>query len=330
MKCGICACGTGKDYTAREMMFGTGDEFPYFECSGCGCVQLASPPPDLARYYPANYYSFNHAVPGRKTSDRPMNRVRQWCRDRRNEAQILGLGGLWGVVARMRPLPGCAGAPSYLRRFPGLRFSSRVMDVGCGDGLLLAQLAGYGFRNLTGVDPFLPADSRPRPGVRLLARAIHDVCDGPYDLIMFHHSLEHIPDQQAALGAARRLLGRSGHCFVRVPVACSNAWQDYRTHWVELDAPRHFFLHTQESMARLAEGVGLRVVSYECDPDDGFNYWGSEMYRRGIPLMDSATGRWTDPKSLFSEEELAAYRRRAESDCGELRGGRGMFILCPA
>ena len=40
------------------MMFGYRDEFAYFACGQCGCLQIADIPPDMSRYYPANYYSF--------------------------------------------------------------------------------------------------------------------------------------------------------------------------------------------------------------------------------------------------------------------------------
>lgn len=39
-------------------MFGFRDEFDYLECDECGCLQLITIPPDLIKYYPPNYYSY--------------------------------------------------------------------------------------------------------------------------------------------------------------------------------------------------------------------------------------------------------------------------------
>ena len=49
--CNICKNGLGKIHQVREMMFGFRDVFEYFECSGCGCLQLINPPgPTRGRY----------------------------------------------------------------------------------------------------------------------------------------------------------------------------------------------------------------------------------------------------------------------------------------
>jgi len=34
-----------------------------------------------------------------------------------------------------------------------------------------------------------------------------------------------------------------GWCVIRIPTVSSFAWEHYREQWVQLDAPRHFFLH---------------------------------------------------------------------------------------
>ena len=59
--CKVCQNSEhNKTFIAREMMFGVRDEFEYFECSNCGCVQIAEVPSNLAKYYPAEYLSLIH------------------------------------------------------------------------------------------------------------------------------------------------------------------------------------------------------------------------------------------------------------------------------
>ncbi len=59
----ICTvCGNpnnNKPFTAREMMIGYGDEFEYFECANCGCLQISKTPNNLSKYYPTEYYSYS-------------------------------------------------------------------------------------------------------------------------------------------------------------------------------------------------------------------------------------------------------------------------------
>ncbi len=56
MHCRIC--GNSRDnpcHVFRERMYGLGDEYPYFECSLCGCLQIGQIPEDLSRAYPSGY-----------------------------------------------------------------------------------------------------------------------------------------------------------------------------------------------------------------------------------------------------------------------------------
>jgi hypothetical protein len=60
MKCAICGNETNnKPFILKEMMFGFRDEFEYFQCSACFCLQIKNIPGSLEKYYPKNYYSFS-------------------------------------------------------------------------------------------------------------------------------------------------------------------------------------------------------------------------------------------------------------------------------
>lgn len=59
-KCRICGAKANyKEYRVREMYFGSGEEFTYFECEQCQCLQIVEVPNNLADYYRNNYYSFS-------------------------------------------------------------------------------------------------------------------------------------------------------------------------------------------------------------------------------------------------------------------------------
>ena len=65
---------------------------------------------------------------------------------------------------------------------------------------------------------------------------------------MFHHSFEHLPDPIETLERVYRLMPSGGNCLIRIPLVSSEAWKKYGPHWVQLDAPRHFFLYSIESL----------------------------------------------------------------------------------
>ena len=59
-KCRVCGEeGSTKLFHVKEMFFGTGEEFEYFECQQCGCVQITDIPSNLDDYYGSEYYSFS-------------------------------------------------------------------------------------------------------------------------------------------------------------------------------------------------------------------------------------------------------------------------------
>lgn len=58
-KCRICGwVGEASPIAAREMMHNTRDEFTYFECGNCHCLQIENVPENLGEYYGSSYYSY--------------------------------------------------------------------------------------------------------------------------------------------------------------------------------------------------------------------------------------------------------------------------------
>jgi SAM-dependent methyltransferase len=304
------------------MMFGLRDSFVYFQCAECGCLQIAEFPVDMSRYYPSSYYSLERL----KTQPRSSG-VRQWARAQRNEFAVIQRGLIGRVLYGVYPDEDLREAAA--EHFPGggatlanLRASSRILDVGCGSGRFLLKLREAGFQNLQGVDLYLEKSIEYPGGLRILKGSI-GACEGEWDVIMFHHSFEHLRDPLETLKIAVRLLATNGTLVVRIPLVSSYAWEKYGVTWVQLDAPRHFYLHSRESMGRLAGAAGLRVERVVDDSTE-FQFLGSELYARDIPLMSEGVYA-LDPKgpllgSCFSPEEVQRFRRLAE----ELRaGGRG-------
>jgi len=299
--CRICRReGEHRRVKAREMMFGFGDEFDYLECSACGCVQIERIPPDLSRYYPAAYYSFSDAA-----GARPMHPARMWLRRRRNAALVKGRDPVGAWLARRFPEPNlaCLG-------FLHLRETDRILDVGCGAGNLLRALHDIGFRDLHGIDAFIPSEGHDRPGLTIRKGSLGDLA-GTYDVILFHHSFEHVPDPAETLVAARDRLTPNGVCLLRIPTVSSLAWRHYGTDWVQFDAPRHLHLFSREGIARLADRVGMAGLEIR-DVSTAFQFWGSEQYRKGIPLESERSFAKHPERAPFTKQDIHAFERRAQ------------------
>lgn len=296
--CRICGSSApAAAHRAREMMFGSGDLFDYAECAACGCLQIADMPADLARHYGEGYYSF-----GERSPHRGLRGALIGARNRYLAGDADALG--W-AVSRFKPYLALASLrPLALQR------DARIVDVGCGGGELLRTLQSVGFTRLLGVDPFVERDLDLGRGLRVLRTEL-SALNEPQDLVMFHHSLEHVVDQLPALAAARALLVPGGRCVVRIPTVDSFAWREYGVDWCALDAPRHLYLHSRRSIRRLAEQAGFRVEGITSD-STSFQFWGSEQYRRGIALMTPGSHAIAPAVGAFSRDELRTFERRAE------------------
>jgi SAM-dependent methyltransferase len=101
------------------------------------------------------------------------------------------------------------------------RMDTSILDIGCGDGGLLAILKSMGYKNIMGLDP--------SPNSSILAKrflsidvktgnlfSISDV-DRTFDVIIVSGVLEHIRDVQGALQNMRMLLNENGCVFAVVP-----------------------------------------------------------------------------------------------------------------
>ena len=123
----------------------------------------------------------------------------------------------------------------YVRQRTPLQ-GARILDVGCGGGLLSEALAGAGARvsaidlapelvkvaRLHGLESGLQVDYQVKPVEQLAAEA-----PGSFDAVTCMEMLEHVPDPAAIIAACATLLRPGGRLFLstlnRTPVAVALA-----------------------------------------------------------------------------------------------------------
>lgn len=294
----------------REMFLGTREPFTYAVCVACGSLWQPDPPVDLSVYYGGAYYLDGPDA----TGPGPLASVRARAALALPAPVVWRLSRSWGGV----PIP------AFLAGL-GLRLDSKIGDIGSGRGGLLRALRAIGFRNLWGYDPF-GGESLDEPGLHLEVVGIEEA-PSDFDLLMFNHSLEHVADPEGVLRAAAARLAPGGHVLVRIPIAGSYAHREYGADWVALDPPRHLFVPTEGGMGLLVQRSGFRTVSVVYD-STGMQLWGSEQYRRDIPLRDPRSAALRDG-GLFTAEEIAEFEREATRLNRIGDGDAAGFILAP-
>lgn len=303
--CRLCGGELGRALNVREMMFGSRETFRYRQCEECECLQIEAIPEDIYRFYGKNYYSYD------------ATRHKKRKRRRRGRRRKVVMTGPWLAMV----LFGLFSSPDPIFRIyrdMGIRLDYKLLDVGAGSGGHVLELRDAGLAGAVGLDPFVEDDIIVDGKILVYRRPLEEM-KGAFDLITFHHSLEHMPDQLNALKEARRLLAPGGRVLVRIPTVSSEAFEMYRENWVNLDAPRHFFLHSHKSLKSVAARAGLTVDRLWCDSTD-MQFMGSEQYLHDIPLMDERSVAVNRRGGMFSSSQRRDYALKAERVNRLLRG----------
>lgn len=244
-----------KLFTARDYI--TGDAFDVCRCGGCGFVVTLPAPTEgqIEKYYPAGYYG--------GTSGRRFPAIVEWLQ-----------GALYRGRARA--------VERVLCRGPG-----RVLDVGCGRGLLLRAFRERGWK-VEGTELSESAASFARDVLDIPVKVAPAVAlpwpDQTFDAVLMWHVLEHLPDPSAALREAARVLQPGGVIFAGAPNFGSPEALWTQDKWFHLDVPRHLTHLTRESLgASLASaGFEVRRVSYFAPEYDCFSFVQSALNRFGL------------------------------------------------
>jgi len=201
-----------------------------------------------------------------------------------------------------------------------------VLEIGCGNGELLALLCRLGGNRGLGFDPSYH-ESRgfleDLPGVRVV-RGFFSAADDDVkaDLVCSSMTLEHIPETGAFLRLLGGALRRPGPSllFLMVP----NAMRILRERAFEDIYYEHCSYFTAGSLARLLRTQGLRVLRVETKYDD--QYLAIEGTVRDQPdTFDDATGPLVDSQevrtTVASFEKGVAVRVREWQTFLEARRG---------
>jgi len=223
--CPIC----GHD-SARPKFAISRTPFRIVDCLSCGVGRL-HPRPDgktISQFYPPSYYG----VTGAKFT-------------RTVEALVRFVGG-----RQVRALS------------RGLRRGARVLDIGCGRGVLLSAFADRGF-DVHGfeISAAAAAGADPRASIRVAGRLEEAVYpDAYFDEVILWHVLEHLPDPPGTLHEIRRILRPGGRLDVAVP-----NYSSFQAHWAgpawfHLDPPRHLFHFPLAGLQRLLVDTGFACL----------------------------------------------------------------------
>ena len=229
MRGGVCSVCDESESIPRFEIAGLPNRL--VECTRCGTGRLEPLPSDaeLRDFYPPQYYGDL----GNKFRA-PIEYLVQWVGMRH---------------------------ASFLAS--GLPRGGRVLDVGCGRGVILGALAdrgleAHGFE----VSEAATRGVDPRAKIRVAAR-LEDANypDAHFDGVIIWHVLEHVRDPRATLETIRRILRPGGRLVVAVPNFGSPQARWAGPAWFHLDLPRHLHHFPLPALRQLLERTGFAIRS---------------------------------------------------------------------
>lgn len=171
--------------------------------------------------------------------------------------------------------------------------AGRVIEVGCGSGALLRELATRGHECIgleTSAEAVDVAGQMLAnfPKAKVLAKA-EDGWEGSFDLLMAFEVLEHIEDDRGALKEWLRWLKPGGKVILSMPA--------HMAMWSQRDAwAGHYRRYGHDEMLALADAAGLQVDKLECYgfPLSNLTHWLGNVSVRG---QDYAGGGMTQDEA---------------------------------
>jgi SAM-dependent methyltransferase len=222
-------------------------------CAECGLVRLETPPSQEIAY-PSAYYGRGDRkfIPGLES----LSRVKPTL--------------MRGLIKRAEHVAGERGC------------KPRVLDIGCGRGYLLRELAARGWA-CAGIDIAsapIPSDASQAG----LDCRVGDACelpwrDGAFDLVVMNHVLEHVSDPWQACRQAHRVL-----LYIGVPNYASLQSQVFQANWFPLEIPRHIYHFSRASLKHLLADTGFTA-----------RQWSTRSFRQGVFAFMQSVLNTADP-----------------------------------
>jgi len=195
--CPVCECRTGRILHTQRFTLSEGhplqDHYEVVACDSCGFCFADTPVSQPV--YDAYYSAMSKYADGATSTGAGLS---PWDAGR--------LDQLAGHVAGFAP-----------------DLASRILDVGCAAGGLLAALQARGYTNVCGIDPSPGCVEKARKAAagRVWTGTLSGFPAGigTFDGIILSHVMEHVCDARTALERLRGLLNPGGWVYIEVPDA---------------------------------------------------------------------------------------------------------------
>lgn len=312
-KCKICGnSANNKLYIIKERILNKGDEFEYIRCSKCGTLMLNHLMENMSEWYPLSYnpYAKTHLKESVLTTLRKKFIFEYILRRKSSSPQ-----------KDFQKLLELKNFDILLKRLYGtkLKKSARILDVGCANGHFLNLMYEMGWRKLDGLDLFAPQVINKK--WNFICGDIFAIKNQKYDCIVMSHSFEHMFNPREVLKYTNGLLEENGICIISIPLVGGQAWKLFGKDCCQIDAPRHIFLFTPNTMKRLCEEAGFIVEKVLFDSNAGIFSFSRSYHETDLSYDEIARS------NRNSDYIIKKYTKLSRDSNLQRKGDQAVFYL---
>jgi SAM-dependent methyltransferase len=274
-QCPLCNNPNLENMFPKEMMYGTRVEYTYSKCNKCVILFFNDNVDEDNDQYKDNYYSF------RVNNTSIFERIRL-------SIYHLSVKGSLGKFLFLNAFFERLIDENSAKAISGIiENSKKVLDIGCGSGELLRSLSKiYPDKNFLGIDPFLTSDIVYSDSCKIYKKDIFSFNESNFDLIMLNHSFEHMESPLDILQQIYDRLAQNGIIVLRIPVCDSYLFNHFKEDWVQLDAPRHKYIFSNNSINFLLEKIGFNLV-FNFSDSRPFSFIASKGYSKNLSIREN-------------------------------------------
>ncbi len=247
-KCPLCKSDKNKRvFNNFDRLHNLPGTFRVAQCIACRSLYLMDVPKDLKSYYPEGaYYSTCESNSNKLSFKKKLIKLYFSGERKMNLSYFV----YYLVGKRIQ------GIPKYI-------FNGKVLDVGCGSGLLLDLLKDSGWQTF-GVDV-------SKRAINLLIEKGHNgICSelksnlypsDYFDAILISHAIEHVSNPKEYLKIIYDKLKKNGQLILLAPNANSLGYKLFKRAWAPIETPRHLFVPTPKIIRETLIDTGFKVES---------------------------------------------------------------------
>ena len=145
------------------------------------------------------------------------------------------------------------------------RDKGRLLDVGCGMGIMLKHLRERGW-DTWGIDisTYATEYARNQLGMNVYTGAVEktELPQNYFDVVTMVLTIEHVPDPATTLEAIKQLLKHGGIIIVATHDIDGLVPRLVKQKWRHFDIPEHLYYFSRDTLKKMLEKVGLVPFKY--------------------------------------------------------------------